>query len=125
MKTFLVYSKKPEKLISTIEDLSNLYFVKYGFSWLYFIDIINILYSIRRKFYVTTALLIAVYLLCNSILLQTFIIFSIGLLAYAMEMWFLSHRKYMLVGVVEAKNSKQAKDIFLQEKILSRKKIFI
>ena len=124
MKTFLVYSKKHLKFISSIEDISKLKFIKYGFNWLYFIDFLNILYSLKRNFLVIAALVIAVYFLFSgNAHLQTFFIITIAFFAYSMEGFFLRKRKYKIISTIEAKNAKQAKEIFLKEYILNEREL--
>jgi hypothetical protein len=126
MKTFLVYSKKPMKFISSVKDISNVHFVKYGFNWLYLIDFLNIFHSMKRKFFVITVMLVSVYVLFSSNSpLKVSCIVSIALLAYALEGFFLKTRKYQLVATIEAKNTKQAKELFVKDYILQRNRVFI
>ncbi len=126
MKTFLVYSKKPMKFIASVKDISSIQFVKYGFNWLYFIDFLNIFISFRRKFYAITAILTAVYIVfSNNSTLQIACVISIALLAYILEGFFLKKRKYQLIATIEAKNVKQAKELFLKDYILQQNRVFI
>ena len=126
MKTFLVYSKKPMKFIASVKDISSIQFVKYGFNWLYFIDFLNIFISFRRKFYAITVILTAVYILfSNNSTLQIACVISIALLAYILEGFFLKKRKYQLIATIEAKNVKQAKELFLKDYILQQNRVFI
>jgi len=126
MTTFLVYSKKPMKFISSVKDISNIYFVKYGFNWLYLIDFLNIFYSMKRKFFVLTAILIAVYVLfTDNNNFQMVCILAVSFLGYAIESLLLKQKKYKLVATIEAKNSKQAKELFLKDYILQKNRIFV
>ena len=126
MKTFLVYSKKPMKFIASVNDISSVYFVKYGFNWFYLIDFLNIFYSIKRRFFVITAMLMAVYVLfSNNSTLQIVCVISIALLAYILEGFFLKKRKYQLIATIEAKNVKQAKELFLKDYILQQNRVFV
>ena len=126
MKTFLVYSKKPMKFIASVKDISSVYFVKYGFNWFYLIDFLNIFYSIKRRFFVITTMLMAVYVLfSNNSTLQIVCVISIALLAYALEGFFLKKRKYQLIATIEAKNVKQAKELFLKDYILQQNRVFV
>lgn len=126
MKTFLVYSKKPKQFIFSVHDISSLQFVRYGFSIAYLIDLFNIFHSIRRKFFVITAMLIAVYVLFwENTALQTLFVVSIAFLAYAMEIWFLRHRRYQMIASIEAKNIKQAKELFMKNYIIGKQEIIL
>ncbi len=126
MKTFLVYSKKPLGFISSVRDVSKLKFIKYGFNWLYFIDFLNIFYSLKRNFIVIAALFVAVYFLFSeSAYLQTFFIITIAFFAYSMEGFFLRKRKYKIISTIEAKNTKQAKELFLKEYILNKRELIV
>ena len=55
MKTFLVYSKKPLRFVSTNEDISSLKFIQYGFNWKYALGII------RSKFFTFTIAILLIY----------------------------------------------------------------
>ncbi len=125
MKTFLVYSKKPIKFIFSVKDIANIEFVKYGMHWLYLIDIINILYTLKRKFFAIAAFIIAIYILVDNIYLQTFLMLALSSIAYILEGIFLKHRKYNMVATIEAKNANQAKEYFIKEYILPHNRTFI
>ena len=127
MKTYLVYSKKQIFFISSLSDVSDLVFVKYGFNWLYALDIANILYSIWKKFYFLAILLIVYYTLApQNVALQFYFLFLFGFLAYIFEGISLKRKKYLLIATIEAKNASQARKYFMKEYILhDEKKIFV
>ena len=121
MKTFLVYSKKPQKLIKTLEDLSSVKFVKYGFNLLYFIDFFNVFYSLKRGFFVITTMLVVIYcIIWNDMFLQSVLVLAVAIFAYSMEGWFLKKRGHRLIATIEAKNLKKAKEKFVNEYIYSK-----
>ena len=124
MKTYIVYSKKQKKFINSLDDISSLVFVKYGFNWFYFADILNILYSIRRKFYIISAILILLYLIIpENFALQCYFTLAFGFLAYIFEGTLLKLRKYCVIATIEAKNMKQAREIFLKEHVMKNEDI--
>ena len=119
MKTYIIYSKKQKNFIDSIDDISALVFVKYGFNWFYFADFLNVLYSIRRKFYVISAILILLYItMPENFAIQCYFTLTLGFLAYIFEGTLLQLRKYRVIATVEAKNMKQARELFLKEHIL-------
>lgn len=126
MKTFLIYSKKPLNFISSVKDISNLCFVKYGFNWVYAVDIINIFYSLIRKMYVLAMICLAIYLLFSeNIILYSVLIISFAFIAYALEICFLKQRKYVFITSIEAKNVSEAKKTFVEQYILPNKNIIL
>lgn|GEM_PF-5022444 len=131
MKTYIVYSKKQKKFINSFDDISALVFVKYGFNWFYFADVLNVLYSIRRKFYIISAILILLYLtMPENFILQCYFTLVFGFLAYIFEGTLLKRKKYCVIATIEAKNTKQAREIFLKDYIIKsddnfQKNIFV
>ena len=120
-KTYLIYSKKNSKFISSIEDISSIVFVKYGFNILYSIDVINIIHSIRRKFYIFALILILYYTFSPyNIAIQIISMLSFGLLAYIIEIFFLKQKQYFLIGTIEARNSTEARENFIKDKIFNK-----
>jgi len=119
VKTYIIYSKKQKKFINSLDDISSLVFVKYGFNWFYFADILNVLYSIRRKFYIISAILILLYLIMpENFALQCYFTLAFGFLTYIFEGALLKLRKYCVIATIEAKNMQQAREIFLKEHIM-------
>ena len=120
-KTYLIYSKKNYKFISSIDDISSIVFVKYGFNILYSIDAINIIHSIRRKFYIFALILILYYTFSpHNIAIQIISMISFGLLAYIIEIFFLKQKQYFLIGTIEARNSTEARENFIKDKIFNK-----
>ena len=119
MKTYIIYSKKQKNFINSIDDISSLVFVKYGFNWFYFADFLNILYSIRRKFYIISAILILLYItMPENFAIQCYFTLAFGFIAYVFEGTLLKLRKYCVIATIEAKNMKQARELFLKEHIM-------
>lgn len=127
MKTFLVYSKKPERYILSGDDISALRFIQYGFSWKYSLDLFSVFYAIRRKFYVFAVTILALYFAFSySSSMQATFLIVLGLIATSIECIYLKKfRGYKLIGTVEAKNFVQAREFFLKEYILPNNDIFI
>lgn len=131
MKTYTIYSKKETKNINSIKDISALAFVKYGFNWLYCADVINILYSLKKRCYLAIFIIIVFYFIApEALILQIIITLCFGFLFYELEILSLKARGYKIIGTVEAKNAKQARELFTKEYILvdcdgNKKSIFV
>lgn len=109
-----------------MQDISNLCFVKYGFNWLYAIDFINILYSMRKKMYILAVLFLALYLLfAENTTKYSALIIAVAFIGYAVEIFSIKQRRYHLITSIKAKNVSEAKKMFLEQYILQKDKNII
>lgn len=127
MKTFLVYSNKPAKFITTNSDISNLKFIQYGFNWKYGLDLFSIFYAIRRKYYIfALAIAILYFIFSYSSSMQAIFLASLALIGTSIEFLYTKKfNKYKLIGTIEAKNLSDAHKNFIEQYILCKNKIFI
>ena len=106
------------KNINSTKDISDLAFVKYGFNWLYCADVINILYSLKKRCFLMTIALVAFYFIIpDSLILQICLTLIFGFLFYELEIVTLKAKGYKLIATIEAKNTKQAKELFIKAHI--------
>lgn len=120
MKTFLVYSPKRKEFVASLQDISNLKFIQYGFTWKYAIGLIKSKYAIFTIFVILSYIVFSAFVSINIISL-IFAIFGTSL-----HFIFISKiSKHKLIGTVQAKNLKDAKRIFVEQYILPKKTIFI
>ena len=120
MKTFLVYSKKPLRFVSTNEDISSLKFIQYGFNWKYALGII------RSKFFTFTIAILLIYFAFSLFASMQSIFLALGIIGTSLHFLYLSIiSKLKLVGTIEAKSFKEARQEFIKEYILPTNKIVI
>jgi hypothetical protein len=120
MKIFLVYSKKPLRFVSTNEDISALKFIQYGFNWKYALGVIN------SKFFTFTLAILLIYFALSPFIPMQSIFLTLGIIGTSLHFLYLSIvSKHKLVGTIEAKNFKEARQQFIKEYILSANKIII
>ena len=120
MKIFLVYSKKPLRYVSTNADISSLKFIQYGFNWKYALGIIN------SKFFTFTLAILLIYFALSPFISMQSIFLALGIIGTSLHFLYLSMvSKHKLVGTIEAKSFKEARQQFIKEYILSSNKIII